>query len=171
MGEAKRRRQTGTTYDAGPVEQFRVPDGKLGITISVDDKAPSTVLFDADKITDMMAEAGRHLAGQDYYKTLRCAPAAFLDTRQRHGDLTGVGILILWTALYHPRSGADMRAKVSRALREKNSAHLTWKFSRTHGLAIALASQFLDLDNIIAKAPRDQQVMVTFPQTPEPKPQ
>lgn len=159
MGEAKRRKQRGVYPDGGPLELFRVPDGKLGITIEVDDEAPSTMLFDADKVADLMVEVERVSRSHDYYRLVRGLAAIFIEDRRKSADLSGIAIGILWTALYHPRAGRNMRAQVARALRDKGKAHLSWRYSSKSGLALAIADQAVPLGNLLARAPRDRQFM------------
>jgi hypothetical protein len=149
MGEAKRRKKAGPYPNGGRIEDFRVPAGKLAITVDIDDTAPSTVLFDATKIAEILNEAARHFAGDDYYKIVRMSMRAFLKIRRQKGDLTGVGIAILWSVFHHPTTGADTRQIVSRRLREGGKVHITWKFSSTYGLGITVADQFVDLDDIL----------------------
>lgn len=170
MGEAKRRKQLGVYPDGGPVELFRVPDGKLGITIEVDDEAPSTMLFDADKVADLMVDVDRVSKTYDYYALVRGLAPTFIDDRRQGADLSGIAIGILWTALYHPRAGRNMRTQVARALRDKGKAHLSWRYSSKFGLALAIADQAVPLDNLLAHAPRDRQFMYEAAATLEPKP-
>jgi hypothetical protein len=160
MGEAKRRQQAGTSWqNAGPVEDFRVPTGKLAITIEVREENPSTLMFDASNVADLM-HAIEQMPDRPAYGTLvRCLAAEFVKNRHSNTDVSGTGIGILWTALHHPQHGLAMRQAVSRDLRDKGKAHIIWHLTHK-GLAIALAAQFVDLDTILAATPANQTVLV-----------
>lgn len=152
MGEAKRRKLSGSHPSGGPVEDFRVPGGKVAITVDVQGEDPSTVMFDADKIADMMKGVEQVIGRSSYYPMVRGLAAEFAACKRKGADITGVGIGILWSALYHPRSGKEMREGVSRDLREKGRAHITWQVT-DDGLAMSLADQFVDMGNLVAAAP------------------
>src|SRR4051812_31810241 len=115
MGAAKRRKRAGAYPEGGPVKEFRVPRGKLAITVDVPGTDPSTILFDTDKIAAVV-EAVERQPGRPSYRDLVMALAKeFAACKRRGGDLAGIGVGILWSVLNHPQSGSAMRASVSSA--------------------------------------------------------
>jgi hypothetical protein len=158
VGEARRQ-----TRMSGPVEEFRVSDGKLAITVDVQGDAPSTLIFDADKIADLAAAVERLGDKPPYHALVRHLGRSFVARRRNGQDMTDLGGGILWTALYHPQHGSNMRIAVSRALRDMGKAHITWSLS-DKGFGLALGATFLDFDNILAVAPKD--VSFSFRNTP-----
>jgi len=167
MGQAKRRKLAGTYPSGGPVERFRVPAGKLAITVDVQGTAPSTVLFDSDKVADIVAAIDR-VPRPEYPALVRGLADEFVKGRRNGADFSGIGIGILWTALYHPQHGATVRTQVSRQLRDTGKAHITWSFSKD-GLAIALADQFVDLDGVLASTPKDRSIAIVPAELAEPE--
>jgi hypothetical protein len=167
MGEAKRRRQAGTVPlldnppealhrfwcgrpDAGPVEDFRAPIGTVAITLDIHGAAPSTCLIDATKLVDVMGDIGRLSEARDYYWVVRAIASEFLRAKQTGAEapFLSLGLAAFWTALHHPQLGAPMRDAVSESLRRRGRAHITWQFSPTTGLAMALAEAFVDLEGV-----------------------
>jgi len=157
MGEAKRRRIAGTYPEAGPVEDYRVPNRKFGITIDVAGaEHPVTILFPTCKLTDLTQQA-HHLCPPEiaFASLVRALAEEFITTLRAGKSLDGIGIGMAMTALYHPQHGDKMRAVVSRSLRQTGRAHLTWAFNPQHGLAIAVADHFVELADTLAKMPPD----------------
>ena len=175
MGEARRRKQAGTypkpddpfeavrqfwcgrSRQAGPAEDFRAPVGTVAVTLDVQGAGPSTCIIDAANLVDAISELNRRLAGLDYHASVRFVASEFLKAKARGDDdtLSSVGLLCLWTALHHPKQGAAMRDAVSEALRRDGKTHITWQYSPTTGLAMALSEKFVDLEKIAAIAPKD----------------
>jgi hypothetical protein len=147
MGGAKRRRKAGSPplhyLQGGLVEDFRVPDGKLALTIELMDHAPVTIGIDADQIADILAEMTAMLGDTklDYHDLVQGFAKEFIKRRTDGGAVFG----ILWTALYHPKGGEKFREMVSRQIANKGKAHITYRLS-PKGLAIALAYQCADVD-------------------------
>jgi hypothetical protein len=48
-----------------------------------------------------------------------------------------------------------MRKAISDGLRKDGKAHISWQFSPTTGLAMALSEKFVDLEGLAALAPQD----------------
>jgi hypothetical protein len=178
-GAAKRRKLAGSYPDTPalaaprrlfgeraevPAGQLEVPPGLLGITIDVEGVAPSTVMFDMGRVTEIEAEAAtlarRH--GIKYYAVVRALAEQFGQVRRRGDDrgLTGIGIGILWTCFNHPTTGERMRRAVSTALRRDGKAHITWYFGE-HGLGVSLAKGFVDMEQLGEHAPKDAVVVYT----------
>jgi hypothetical protein len=155
MGEARRRKTV--SRPGAPVEDFRVPDGKFAITVEVDGADPSTVIFDADMVGDLASEMARLKNAPPYHQAVAGIGKEFLKARRDGGDLTGIGVGILWSALYHPKHGERMRVTVSRSLRDQGKVHVTWSLS-AKGLGLAVADQFVDMDRMFDDAPRDHSV-------------
>jgi hypothetical protein len=119
----------------------------------VEGVALSSAVFPADKLADLLTEAGRMLAGQDYYALARFFVAQFRQAKVgiTNVDFGGVGAIGAWLALNHPAGGRQMRSVVLVALRQDGKAHVTVCFSGGH-LAIALAEKFVDLEKLTAAA-------------------
>jgi hypothetical protein len=150
MGEAKRRKRA-----AGPsVQNFRVPRGKLAITIKVGDEGASTVMIDADMVADIVRTIDQTAGRPPYDEVVHGLAATFVKCKQDGTDLRSVGLGAIWTAFYHPELGAAMREAVSRELRDQGKAHIIWRLSKG-GFVFALADKFADLDAVLAEAPKD----------------
>jgi hypothetical protein len=162
------RRERGTVT-GGPAESFRVPRGKVAITIEVQDENPTTVMFGADTVADIVRTVEQTAGRPPYNDVVRGLADAFVRCKRTGADLTSVGAGVMWTALYHPQVGAAMREAVSRELRDKGKAHITWRLSEK-GFALALADKFINLDAALSEAPRDNPVVVSRVPTDESKP-
>jgi hypothetical protein len=134
------------------VHAFRAPPGTVAITLDVRGTPPSTIVFAAAELVDATAKAAR--LGLNYYRAVPFIARQFQRARRRGNGATvrSAALLALWSALHHPTVGVQMRAVVSDALRRDGRAHLTWNFSRRHGLAIGVGQTFVDLDAIAAPA-------------------
>jgi len=157
MGEAKRRKLAGTypSCNCSQVEKFRAPKGTIAITIDVKGIAPATAVIDASAAVNMLEKITSATQSLSYYATVRHL-AGELTRARRTGDhdaFRWIGCLVLWTSFNHPKIGNDMRKAVSEALRREGKAHISWFFSPTKGLVIALAEKFIDLEQIAAAAP------------------
>ena len=151
-------RKRGAVAD-GPAESFLVPRGKVAITIKVQDENPTTVMFGADTVADIVQTIEQTAGRPPYNDVVRGLAAAFVRCKRSGADLTSVGAGVLWTALHHPQIGSAMREAVSRELRDNGKAHITWRLSEK-GFALALADKFLNLDAALSEAPRDTPVIV-----------
>jgi hypothetical protein len=154
MGEAKRRKLAGT-YPT-PVEEFVAPGGTVAITFDVAGVEPWTSVLDATKIVEAV-ERFRKIVGDTPYRPFIRSMGVELAKAKRSGDneiLESSGIMGAWSAFYHPDSGQQMRETISTMLRQTGKAHITWRYSPTNGLAMALSEKFVDLDDIAANAPR-----------------
>lgn len=183
MGQARRRKLAGNypsaddafaaarrfwcSRDNVAAEDFVAPVGTVAITIDVEGIAPTTLMFDATKVAEIEAKAKELAAGLSYRPAVGNFAKMFVDARKQQDDreLTAIGIGILWSAFNHPQSGDQMRRRVSAALRKDGKAHITWHFSLRHGLAISLGEGFVDLEQIIAKAPKDRVIVYAPPST------
>ena len=184
MGEARRRKLAGT-YPAAddpmepvrrfwsgntltPVEDFRAPEGTVSITMDVAGAAPSTYTIEAAKIVDLIDGVARRIEGGNYYRIVRGIADHFVDCKRRGAlsEMTNIGVLCLWSALRHPQQGASMRDMVSEALRRDGKAHITWHFSPTAGLAMALAEKFVDLEALLPLFPNDTVAAYGLPREP-----
>jgi hypothetical protein len=56
--------------DAGPIGDFRAPEGTVAITADVQGVAPTTSFFDASKLADLMADADKVATGMNYRRWL-----------------------------------------------------------------------------------------------------
>jgi hypothetical protein len=157
MGEARRRKRAAGA-DA-PVQSFRVPRGKLAITIKVGDENPCTVMFDADIVADVVRTIDQTAGRPPYDEVVHGLADQFVRCKRAGTDFRSVGAGAIWTALYHPELGTAMREAVSRELRDKGKAHIVWRLSEK-GFAFALVDKFVDLDAALAEAPRDTPVVV-----------
>lgn len=147
MGQAKRRKLSMSWIPSQPVEAFRVHNGKIGITIKVDTADPMSVMFDADKVPAMLAKIDRMPLRPAYYTMVEGLGHGFLKFKRgelSEEDLIGIGHGILYTAMYHPKIGQQMRNAVSRQLLEDGKAHISWTLSKA-GLILSLGKQYLDL--------------------------
>ena len=157
MGQARRRKRAGTYPGAGPVEDYRVPNGQFGITINVAGADhPVTIILPTDKLAEVTQRAHQLCPpGVTFPSLVRALAEQFISALRIGGKLDGIGIGVAMTALYHPQHGAKLRAAVSQNLRKNGRAHVTWTFDLRHGLAIAVADHFVELDNLLAKMPAD----------------
>jgi len=149
MGEAKGRKRAGTYPQGGPVESFRVPNGKVGITIDVGDEPPSTIMLDTDKLV-LLLDAP--VQTPDFYKLAPNISHGFAKAKREGNQqqMEALGLAIMRSAFEHPKFGKHTRSSVSSELRKTGKAHITW---RSHsGLAIAVASQFVPLDRPLDRA-------------------
>lgn len=167
MGEAMRRKRG--TIAGGPAKSFRVPRGKMAITITVYDENPTTLLFGADTVADIVRIVEQTPGRPPYDQFVREVAAAFIGCKRTGADLTSVGAAVMWTALYHPQVGAAMRAAVPRELRDRGRAHISWRLTETR-LALALADEFVDLDVPLSATRRDNVVVVAHVPGDEAKP-
>jgi hypothetical protein len=182
MGEVKRCKTAGTypaqddplaavrrfwcgRTDGGRVEDFRAPEGTIAITLDVQGVAPSTCIVDAARVVDVIAEVNRLTAGMDYYRVVRFVGSQFLKAKQTGDDAAfkWIGLACLWTALHHPKVGADLRKAISDGLRKDGKAHISWRFSPTTGLAMPLSEKFVDLEGLAALAPQDSVIAYIVP--------
>jgi hypothetical protein len=165
MGDAARRKREGTYPDATdpiaaarrfwcgrnqvPVEDFRVPDGLLAITFDVAGAAPTTCMIDPSRLVEAL-EGAAAVIQQTYYQTVRGTAYGLLQAKRQGDDetLPGIGLMGVWTAFNHPKSGDAFRRGVSRRLRETGKAHITWRFGPA-GLAMAMGDAFVDLEALI----------------------
>ena len=99
--------------------------------------APTTWVFDASKLADLMADVDKAATGIDYRPTVGWLTKQFVNAKRRdeRSEFPSLGIAFMWSALHHPQSGEMMRAKVSEVLRRDGKAHISWH-SPTAGLAI-----------------------------------
>jgi hypothetical protein len=143
MGEARRRKLAGS-----PAEAFRAPIGTLAITLDVEGTDPSTYLLNAAHVDEMDQEVAILCQAVNYYTVALSVAAEFAEAKASQQDeaARGLGMVALWTAFHHPTTGDAMRRKVSAALRDRGTAHITWRFSPTAGLAIALHDRFVDFE-------------------------
>lgn len=167
MGEARERKRG--TITGGAAESFRVPRGKMAITIKIQDENPTTILFGADIVADIVRLVEQTAGRPPYHDFVRELAAAFVSCKKAGTDLTIVGAGVMWTALYHPQIGAAMREAVSRELRDKGTAHISWHLSEK-GLGLALADRFINLDTALSETRRDSFVVVDHMPDDEAKP-
>ena len=173
MGEAKRRKMAGTYPNLDeplekvrrfwcgrgptPIEDFVAPIGTVAITFDIVGVDPWTAILDAAKVVEAVEQFQRVMPDIAYRPFIR-SMAVELAKAKRLGDdkiLETSGIMGAWSAFYHPDVGQQMRDAVSKVLRQTNKAHITWRYSPTDGLAMALSDKFVELDEIAAQAPRD----------------
>jgi hypothetical protein len=138
----------------GPAKSFRVPRGKVAITIKVHDENSTTVMFDADAVADIVRIIDQTAGRPPYDDVVHGLAAAFVSCKRTGADLTSIGAGVMWTAFHHPQIGAGMWDAVSREVRYKGKAHITWRLSEK-GFALALADTFIDLDAALSEARPD----------------
>ena len=142
----------------GPAESFRTPRGTVAITIKVQDESPTTVLFGADTVADIVGIVEQTAGRPPYHDFVRELAARFVSCKKAGADLTVVGAGVR-TAFSHPQVGAAMREAVSRELCEKGKAHISWRLTKK-GLGLALADKFINLDPALSEPPRDHVLVV-----------
>jgi hypothetical protein len=152
MGEAKRRKQAGTfSYRAaGHVEDYRVPDGMIGVTVEVPGVPPVTLDMATAHLDELMAAATTTMSRKPYPELVQMLAQYFAKQFRARADLRPLGYSILWTALYHPRQGEVMRKQVTATLRDKGRAHLTWQVTAA-GLAISVSDTYIDFADKVAE--------------------
>lgn len=139
---------------------FRVPPGKVGITIDIKGSELSTMVFDAKEVGDMTAYLNSWSSPPDFYQFVRQLAEGFAEA-QRCGcdaDRTSIAMGMMWTMLHHPVKGAWWRSKLSDALYHDGKAHITWYFDPKLGLGIALGPKIINLDGPMSSS--DQSTVV-----------
>jgi hypothetical protein len=150
MGEAQRSKQAGTYPEQSHVEDWRVPNGTVAITLDVAGCDPSTFAIDASELVGTMERAAPPFSRAPYHTAVRWIAQEFPKVRGAdEGQCKAIGIAALWSALHHPTCGEKMREAVSASLRRNGRAHISWCFG-PNGLAMALAESFRDLETIAA---------------------
>jgi hypothetical protein len=155
MGEAKRRRRAGTHPEQVPaVEDWRVPDGMVAVTLDIEGETPGTLAIQAETFTPLMERMDRIAAALSYAGAVKFAAEEFIKARRENDreGMIGAAYTAFWTALNHPKFGSQMRRGISASLRQDGKAHLTWRFG-SKGLAIALGASFTDLAGITITKP------------------
>jgi hypothetical protein len=183
MGEARRRKLAGSYpnpadppdpiaaarrfwcgRDAVAASEFRTPAGTLAVTLDIEGLAPATYVFDAGRMVEVLAGVSSAASKVSYYALVQRVASDFIKAMRAGGDgeaLTGIGIAALWIAMHHPQSGPALRRAVSGHLRRDGRAHITWHFAPASGLGLALAGTFVDLEDIVARAPDDRVIIAT----------
>ncbi len=164
MGEAKRRRERGgitTTHAANPglVEDYRVPEGHIAFTLDLAGVDPTTISFEAEKLSEFMA-------GFDKIpSTERSKPGNHAVVREnlieatkrarRGGEPQELIMLSIWCTMFHPTSGEAMRDGVSQSLRETGKAHVTISMDAKKNFGCGLGEKFVDAQKILDAVPED----------------
>jgi hypothetical protein len=173
MGEERRRKLAGTYPNLDdpmeqirrfwcgrgpvPVEDFVVPGGTVAVTFDVAGVEPWSSIIDATKVVEAV-ERFQKIVGDKPYRPFIRDMGREMAKAKRNNDtetLESSGIMGAWSAFYHPEGGQQMREAVSTMLRQTGKAHITWRYSPTNGLALALSEKFVDLEEIAAQAPPD----------------
>jgi hypothetical protein len=108
MGEAEERKQAGTYPTGGPVHRFRVPNGKVAITVDVNNAPPSTAFVGADRLTSLINERLQLLP---YEMLMLHISSEFVKTKRegKREECECMCLWILWAALNHPELGTQIR--------------------------------------------------------------
>jgi hypothetical protein len=161
MGEARRRRAAGIPprqAEETRAEDFRVPAGRLALTLDIEGVNPSTCIMDPAAVPAVLELVDREMTRLRIpYGSAVAGLAAEFRSARRQGDdgaMAGIGPACLWLAFNHPQTGALMRERVSDALRREGKAHLTLTVAGER-LCLALGPQFVDAVPLMEAMPAD----------------
>src|SRR5664279_1282896 len=130
MGEAKRRKQSGTYPNSEDpveaarkswsgkrsmrVEDFRVPEGTIAITFDVEGADPSTVVINPADYHLFIPALEPLTKVRSYYSVVQMIAKEFKRSRLAGDDrsLSALPWLALWTSYNHPENGGAMREEV-----------------------------------------------------------
>jgi len=173
MGDAKRRRQRKAQHSEGipeiPVDDFRVPDGMVALTLDVYGINPVTLCVKAAELVqtlncieeglDDTAKARQDLT---HYAKIRSALiAALRRASPNDADMSSLCLGCLWCAFNHPEGSDVLKKRVSEALRRTGKAHITMRCDAKERVAIALCDKFVELNPLMASAPDNVMVWVS----------
>jgi hypothetical protein len=132
------------------VEDWRVPDGHIGITVDVAGSPPTSLALEAGALVDLMERCNPVCQPIGYESVSRMISSEFPKVRGGVDDETckTFGIMALWVSLYHPMHGHLMRSRVSDYLRDTGKAHISWRVGPS-GLAMSLGDKFADLGDAL----------------------
>jgi hypothetical protein len=130
-----------------PVEAYRVPPGRVGLTFDLAGRDPSTISIDATALVGVLDRVGALVAGKTYEQVIHLLGAVIEAADAGNGDAWNAGLIGFWLATHHPHGGAEMAARLSDAIALDGRAHITMHAGRDRGVAFALGGQFVDLDH------------------------
>lgn len=176
MGEAKRRRgrqaQRGDDSPETPVNEFRVADGMVALTLDVHGINPVTVCVEAAKLDETLRHLdsvfdpeGKARRGWAGYARLRSYVIASLRHASANGENMDAQCLAgLWCVFNHPTGSGALRRRVSEALRQTGKAHITMACDARDAVAVALSETFVELNPLMSSAPVGQGICVVVEQ-------
>jgi hypothetical protein len=129
-----------------------VPDGHIGVTVSVHGLKPFTMAIEASATEDVLAFVerasgfgSRGRRNRAVHEAIRRATEHMLLHLPGEAELLRqtAAMAVLWCALNHPKQGARLRAEISEDLRTHGTAHLlaladahhTWRYVPRCGAA------------------------------------
>jgi hypothetical protein len=145
MGDAKRRRLTQV-----PVGGFRAGEGTVAFTLDIAGWAPVSVVLAVGDLDALLSEGPQVSPSRRrdlrWHAKQRVAMVGMF-TRGGVAVKEDVALFGLWLALNYPGDG--VRRQVAAAIRQRNAAHVTMAIDRRGMMALAVADEFKDLDDIL----------------------
>jgi hypothetical protein len=147
-----------------PLSAFRVPDGKLALTLALAGYDPFSITVPVERLENVLHGAETLLGlsakqrldreahirvRQQIHSAMRNPPAdaaEFTELRQ------ALGILAFWLTLNHPTSSGQMRRAVAEELRKSGKAHVSVTVDEKRTWAFALAPEFVDVRGVTLAA-------------------
>jgi hypothetical protein len=150
-----------------PLSAFRVPKGKLALSLLLFGQKGLTAVFDAADIDKWLAafEAGMGLEIGDRadlrtHAQIRELLRAALDDRS--ADLETSTTAALWLALNHPFGSEVVRRHVSSSLRKLDRAHITLSSDVRHMWSVAVSEKPAEPQGVMAAYPPGTNVCLEF---------
>src|SRR5664279_5526176 len=126
-------------------EDFHVRPGYVAVTVDFAPLAPSTVMLEATKLTAVLDSLDTAFTGIPYSAVLAQFHRDFRRLKQGNA-MPGLEAVPFWLAMRYPAGAAAVQRAVSDELRRTGRAHITVHTGVGCGVAIAVASGFVDLE-------------------------
>jgi hypothetical protein len=150
-----------------PLSAFRVPKGKLALTLLLFGQKGLTAVFDAAAIDTWLAafEAGMGIEVSDRadwrtHAQIRELLRGALDDSS--ADLDTSTTAALWLALNHPFGSETVRRHVSSSLRKPDRAHITLSSDARHMWSVAVSEKPVEPQVVMAAFPPGTNVCLEF---------
>ena len=150
-----------------PLSAFRVPKGKLALTLLLYRHKGLTAVFDATDIDTWLAafEAGMGIEMTDRADSRTHVQIRELVRRaldDGSADLDTCTAAALWLALNHPFGSETVRRHVSSSLRELDRAHITLSSDARHMWSVAVSEKPVEPQVVMAAFPPGANVCLEF---------
>jgi hypothetical protein len=150
-----------------PLSVFRVPKGKVALTLLLHGRKGLTAVFDATDIDTWLAafEAGTGIEMTDRTESWTHVQIRELLRRaldDGSADLDTCTAAALWLALNHPFGSKTVRRHVSSSLRELDRAHITLSSDARHMWSVAVSEKPVEPQVVMAAFPPGTNVCLEF---------
>jgi hypothetical protein len=150
-----------------PLSAFRVPKGKLALTLLLHEHKGLTAVFDATDIDTWLAAFE---AGMGIEMTERAESWTHVQIRELlrralddgSADLDTCTAAALWLALNHPFGSETVRRHVSSSLRELDRAHITLSSDARHMWGVTVSKKPVEPQVVMAAFPPGTNVCIEF---------